>query len=302
MERPTGALPTQHSYRGLSITKLIGLKLRVLAKFCVMLLKNPRQRRERLLALRRLRGTQGGESILVLGLGPSAGNLSIEAICERQAAGNLKVISVNHFFESSFARKMVPDYYVLADPYFFGKHSARGTNWHDVWEYLSAHPEITVFVPERYDAPADAMPQRLFYFNSLGLEGFSKSIDPTRPRGYLSMTVYSALSLAGFLGFSRILISGIDNTQFRALRLMSDMTVGLASNHFYDGTVKIVRPLTHFPDGVPAFFEDVGRLFKDLHLFRSLPIENLDPETLVDAFPIAEDWVDYSRKIAASDE
>ena len=227
----------------------------------------------------------------MLGLGPSAKRISPEKILASQKRSALDVFSVNNFFRSELANRITPDHYVLADPYFFAGPEARDDSWLDVWRYLEARPHITVYLPDRYDIPSGIELQNVLYFNSLGLEGFSRSVSPTRPRGFLSMTAYQALAIAGHLDYSRILVAGLDNTQYRSLRLTPDMKPALGPHHFYDseGGASLSR-LPHFDaDGVAAFFEDVARLFSDLHLFKRLPIENLDSDTLVDAFPVASD-------------
>ncbi|WOQ70011.1 hypothetical protein RYJ27_01915 [Microbacterium limosum] len=199
------------------------------------------------------------------------------------------MISLNHYALSDLAA-LVPDYYVLADPQFFGEIGPREAA---VWEYLGSHTRITVFVPNGYEVPPSFPLSRIIRFNNLGLDGFSRNISPLRPRGFLSMTAYHALSVAGFLGFSRILIVGIDNDRFRALALTEDRAAGILPHHFFTNGPASVQRLDWLVGGVPAFFEDVARLFGDLWLFADLPIENLDPETLVDAFPIADDYLDF---------
>jgi len=182
--------------------------------------------------------------------------------------------------------------YVLADPYFFGRdRQSDDKSWREIWIYLESHPNMTVFLPDNCNVPEDYRISNCIFFNSLGLEGFTKSINPTKPRGFLSMTVYYAIAIVGYLGYSRILLAGVDNTQFRSVALTSDSKPGMGANHFYDSKISPVVPMQHFAqDGMAAFFEDVARLFADLHLFGHLPVENLDPQTIVDAFPVASDW------------
>ncbi|MCQ9163666.1 hypothetical protein [Arthrobacter sp. STN4] len=290
-------LPSDHRYWGLSIGRVCGAKIRILLKFIVQASSHPVRRMTRLRRLRGQRGAYSGQTVLVLGLGPSVSRLSPDVVAAKQSEGSLSVVCVNNFFRSDYARVISPDIYVLADPHFFGRdRSDVDFSWKEVWDYLEKHPEISVFIPDRYSVPAGYVIDNLNYFNSLGLEGFSTSVAPTRPRGFLSMTAYHAISIVGYLGYSRILMAGIDNTQFRSVALTPQQKPGMGRNHFYEAEDFPVEPLPHFNvDGMAAFFEDVARLFADLRLFKHLPIENLDPATLVDVFPIASDWLKFSK-------
>lgn len=289
------ALPSQHRYHGLSTSKLLAMKTRTLGKFFVQGFVYASKRSARLEELRQQAGAMQGKEALVLGLGPSAKVISPRKILVSQNNFSLDVFSVNNFFRSELATHLTPNHYVLADPYFFADPLPRDDAWLDVWRYLEARPNITVYIPDRYDVPSGIELPKVLHFNSLGLEGFSRSVSPVKPRGFLSMTAYQALAIAGHLSYSRILIAGLDNTQYQSLRLTPDMKPALGPHHFYD--TEDAAPLSRLPhfdtDGVAAFFEDVARLFADLHLFKDLNIENLDHNTLVDAFPVARDRDSY---------
>lgn len=279
---------SQHDYHGLSVSRLLRMRARVLAKYAVQVATAPILRRRSLRLLAQMEGRENGQEAIIIALGPSASKLDADRLAQRQRSG-CRVISLNHYALSDLST-IVPDYYVLADPHFF---NTIGSREEAVWAYIKAHPSITLFLPDRYEIPINLPPERIRRFNGLGLEGFTRNISPLRPRGFLSMTAYHALSLAGFLGFSRILIIGMDNDRFRAVALTEDRAVGVRPHHFFDNGYAGVQRLDWLVGGMPAFFEDVARLFGDLWLFTNLPIENLDPHTLVDAFPVASDYRDF---------
>lgn len=291
----------EHAYRGLSVSRLARARARILAKYLVRTVQSPLKRHRALKTLDLLAHRGVDREALVIGLGPSALQLSSEKIRLHQSEKSLDVFALNAFSETPMAGEVVPDYYVLTDPAFFGRSDAHYLATSriapsSVWDYLDAHPEVRICMPYEFSPPVGIDPRRLFFLNTIGLQGFSRSIHPAKPRGYISMTSYAALALAGSMGYSRILMTGVENTQYKWLALTEDRRVALGSSHAYDVGAEVLREVPLFREGgVPAFFEDVSRLFGDLRLFAHLPIENLDQETLVDVFPVARDRDRYCQ-------
>ncbi|NYI40427.1 hypothetical protein [Demequina lutea] len=240
-----------------------------------------------------------GREALVVGLGPTGRTLDGAKVRDRQNAGDLDIFVVNGFCDTELAASVTPNFYILADPLFFDfddRTTMPNSSLHpaDVWRYLREHPEVRVFIPHNCRAPLGFDDTRVVYFNGLGLEGFSRNIDATRPRGFLSMAAYNAMSVAVSMGFRRVLIVGIENSWFLSLALTSGGKVALKPHHSYDLESGDLHEIRIFREGgVPAFFEDISRLFGDLRLFRGRGIENLDAQTVVDVFPVARDRQDY---------
>lgn len=286
----------EHDVRGLSVSRLMRVKARILAKYLVEVTSSPMLRRRRLERVAGWRGEGSGRSALVLGLGPSIRKLDGSVIARCQAEERLSVVAVNAFAQSDLAQLVTPDIYVLTDPAFFGGDQAhyvstsRGSP-DAVWDYLAEHGHVRVAIPHNRDARQDIDDSRVVYLNGLGLQGFSRNTSPLRARGYLSITAYAALGLAGYMGFDRILLSGIDNSQFLKVSLSSRQRVAVGASHAYNLAETSNNEIDLFArGGMAAYFEDVSRLFHDLHLFNHLRVENLDASTLVDAFPVATDW------------
>lgn len=245
--------------------------------------------------MRGLKSNRSAPTALVVGLGPSCSQLSPSKVTDLQRAGELDVFAVNAFNSTSLASHLVPNFYVLTDPAVFGVESS---NWsatsrvdpRSIWAYLEDHPDIRIIIPHNRDVPESIDPNRVAFVNGLGLQGFVRSIDPRRPRGYISLTSFTALAIAGSMNYSAIRIIGIENSQFRSLILSKSGKVALKAHHAYDEHESVANESPLFREsGVGAFFEDVSRLFGDLHLFAHLPISNLDVNTFIDAFPVADD-------------
>lgn len=285
----------EHAYRGLSISRVVRVRARIAAKFLIESTRKPRERARRIETLRRLSNTKKEKEALVLGLGPSLGQLDPSKLSRLQREGSIEIFAVNAFAMSSLSTALTPNHYVLTDPAYFGGdvghyQSTSRASPQLVWDYLADHPEINIYIPHDRCAPTSIASSRILYSNSLGLQGFSRNVSPVRPRGYLAITAYTALAISTWFGYNRIFVMGIDNTQFRSMRLSAGMKVSLGASHAYTEDDGAANEIAIFrASGVAGFFEDVSRLFADLRLFSDFPIENLDETTLVDAFPIARD-------------
>ena len=135
--------------------------------------------------------------------------------------------------------------------------------------------------------------QQRFYFDDRELSAWTKNTHPTKPRGYVGLTLYKALAFAIFLGYEKIYILGMDNTQFMAH--MSDLnnSILLRSNHAYSSHLEKDKASVQMDfsektlDGMASFFTTYSHIFADLRKFKG-PIYNLDQLSLTTAFPKLE--------------
>lgn len=280
-----------HDYVGRSVSGVLLQKGRTLLKFGFSLIAvNPVVMVRETSRLRKMRGVFAGKEALVVGLGPSSGRLNAKKIAALQKNG-LVVFAVNRFNLLDIATKVAPDYQVLADPFFFGDSIEDGcVDFRNFWMHLAESSGTVILVPVGVSVPREIDPARILRFNNRGLEDISKNIDPLRPRGYMSMTAYSAMAIACFFGFEKIYISGIENSQFRSVSTdRKTGTVGLCGGtHAYGCGVKEFRALPYFRDGVKAFLEDASRLFAHLEMFPSERIANIDVESIIDCFEVVD--------------
>jgi hypothetical protein len=135
--------------------------------------------------------------------------------------------------------------------------------------------------------------QPRFYFDDRELSAWTKNTNPTKPRGYVGLTLYKALAFAIFLGYEKIYVLGMDNTQFMAHRSDLQNSILLRSNHAYTSRLEneIESVETNFSertlDGMAGFFTTYSHIFADLRKFRG-PVYNLDQFSLTTAFPKLE--------------
>lgn len=282
--------PSLHTYRGLSVSTVAMYRLGVLGKFMYLRLRLARRRDADLAGLRSLRGCGRGREALVVAGGPSTSLLDAEKVVARQREG-MQVFVVNMYCTSPLAEVVVPDYYVLADPDFFA--TGRETidpELESPWRYIARRGVIPV-IPVGSEVPIEGTRMPV-HFDNIGLQGWSRNIVPTKARGYSSMVAYNALAVALFLDYSKVYIAGIDNDLFRRLYRDEDRLLRYSSgthHHPTDWTDHVVGQTAEgniYRGGVAAYFENVGRVFGELALFRDDRVVHVDRNTLVDDFRV----------------
>lgn len=274
------ALPKESEYRGLSVSKTVGVRVRVALEWAVQTLINRETLRKRLQQTKALKDVSRGKPAVVLATGPSLLSLDVPALEDLREKG-ARIFAVNFFSETSVAHKIRPDYYVLADPAFLSLRDA--TERTDaVWRYIQHEPRPVVCLPAHTnleDVPNDG---KFLFFNSIGLDGWTRNISPVKPRGFLGLTAYHAISLAIYLGHDPIFTLGIDNDAFKSVTTVEGGKLALTAHHAYQDNRNYPLPASSLE--VPAMLEDYARHFADLNLFPTKRLINLAPSTLITAY------------------
>ena len=199
---------------------------------------------------------------------------------------NYFVFVINSFIDTEFARHVIPDYYLLSDPVYFG------VNMHLISEERKKETmqdmkkikdnNIKLFVPCSYVSLVDY--DKKFSFNDSQNLFCDNITNIYRPRGYISMTAYKALAMACFMGFKNIYICGFDNNYFKNLFVNENNEIFYEEDHFYDDDSNKSKIHKTEAKSVGELLYNHHFLFKHLEKFSKYPIINLDKESLVDSF------------------
>ena len=252
--------------------------------------------RDELKRTKELKNTKKGKKCFAFANGPSMNLLDIKKIEKYQKTG-FDVICVNSYITSDMAKTVVPNYYVLSDPTYFGASQivlpddVIDAEKRQIASLIELN--IPVFIPTHFS--------NLNLFNSYYIfndfeNRFSRNIDPTKPRGYRTMTAYKALAIACYLGYDNIYICGFDNDYFKAISVDENNDAYIIDKHFYDDGVKI-RTTPSVGEGLGDILWEHYRLFKNLDFFRQFNIINLNKNGLIDVFSKKHDldiYVDTS--------
>ncbi|MBT7993523.1 MAG: hypothetical protein HN691_01480 [Bacteroidetes bacterium] len=239
------------------------------------------------------RDTKKNIPCFVLANGPSLNKLDPKKIRTFCSEHDAEVFCVNYFPNSEFARIAGYDHWVISDPYFFKvdqdvplpKREILSSTFGNVKKHLRQ----CVYAPSKEVAKVkNKMNVPVIGFNDIEISTiFSDSINPVKPRSYISMSAYKALAIACYLGFSPIYICGFDNSYITNLGCDRENRIFRKNEHFDENAYKSSSPIQLLSYKYRSVADELisnSRLFSDLEKFNEHLILNLDVDSLTDAF------------------
>ncbi len=236
-------------------------------------------------SLRRTKNSKIGKIALVLGNGPSLGKINLENI----RAMKPDIFVVNSFNQMAVSNQITPDYYCLSDPDSIIKPNRSVPHDSDsTFEYIAQNKCILIL--SHFYRKAD-IPQSIkrVYFNDKEFTLIGRNLNPCFPRGYSSLTILKAISVALYMGYDKVFILGVDNTEFKSLVGDIDNNTLLETNNLYvDNSLVPMKFIFGSAGGIAGQFLQYANWFGDFRKFPRERIVNLDTESLIDAFPKQE--------------
>jgi|688.fasta_scaffold290849_1 hypothetical protein len=269
----------------LSVRKIFLIKTGVLLRFIVDTLLSLNSDMGSLKGIRKFSKLKRDCSVIVIANGPSAKTLNLEKVKEYKLSGELEVFAIN-FSVLELKYEEITDYLVLSDPGMHPKsESARAL---DLWEKIRKQSSIKLITPSswhRYLADTICKTLGCLHFKDTSLEGFTRNINPTRGRGYASLTAYKALAVALFFRYQKTFVIGMDNSMFRKILVDENNRLIQDSNHGA-GIYPVSEDFSeHFSGGIYDYFYALSEAFRSLKFcFGKHPVVNLGLESEVDCF------------------
>lgn len=272
-----------HTHPGGSAGRLIIQKARVLVMFAIRRIASGGGRRSALNRLRALKNSASNRDVLVVGSGPSADSLNGPEVAKAQNAGELTVVATNYFLNSPLAKSFTPDFLVWSDSVFHPRNRKENPSW----DLLATAPEVNVVVPWTWKSHVPAeFASRVIFFDDDTLETWSTNVSPLKPRGYQGTTGVKALAIGIHFGPKMSHVIGLDLSYFKNFTVDKNNVVWRHPSHL-SGTDSGVQDLS--ADTVSGFadnlFSAASQFLYLRKLFSRYPVINLDPSSLVDAFP-----------------
>ena len=265
-----------HFFSGRSAIKLLIHNFTRVAMF--LLEKRPDQ--DKIASLKFAKNTKSGKCALVLGNGPSLNKLIPTKVHDYVD----DIFVVNEFCLNEVSNQLVPTFYVLSDGNSF-KSGDTGSAFSigHLSEYL-AQNNVSLILPHTADSEIFNSPNAFYFDDREFIRG--KRIDPTRPRNYVSVTLYKALAVAQHMGYDKIYVLGLDNTEFCAYRGTVDNRI-LHTRKYYafekedflssDGG----RIMDELKFGIAGRMESYALLFGDLFKYKTIiPVVKKFPENI----------------------
>ena len=273
---------SSHYYHGRSPFKLL-LNNSLLFLFRFILVKRPS--RKLIKPTLNLKNTKIGKTALILGNGPSVDSLNMDAV----KVFIDDVYCVNEFFNLKISKKIKWNNYVLSDPMSFSdKNFSLPEEFTDLLQKNGRRLFLPHWSAKAYPDLFSGM--NVVYFDDRERTWFNRKISPARPRNYTSVTLYKALAIACYQGYSTIYILGLDNTEFLSYEGSHENVVYHNLNTYgaQSSSRQSLSMRDVFHSGMAGRMQSYSHLFGDLFKFKVFNIVNLDQSSLTDAFPKIE--------------
>lgn len=295
-------IPTNLDYVGPSPIRAAGFQLTSLRGAVSRRVPQARQQRRLLARTRGLANRHSGKPGLLVANGASAGRLTARDLDDWRERGGL-LFAVNNYCDTEFA-SVEPDFLTLVDPVYFvstdtalddtgGSHetllNSGNKDFLDVparvrrvWNYV-AHGSFSVVMPSHQHPPIPISDGRLVHVRDGCMPGLTRNIKPWKAPGFTPLSAYFAMSIALHFGVSPLYVIGVDNSWFKFLHRTDGGELAFGPSH--NGPSGSMT-MGEFRGGVPAALEVFARMMASARLFPPDRVVNLDPRSLIDAFPM----------------
>jgi hypothetical protein len=212
---PRQVIATWPAYQTMPKTRnfqTITLKLRVFLSLASSTIKMSAQERSRLKETKALKNSEKGK-ILVIGNGPSTGQMDIAKIRKFQENGG-KISVMNNFWFGEL--DIEPDFHFITDPAYWSNEAKESekTGLKLITNYLERNKKCILVQPVNRD-PLISNLQRIIFTDARSAAGLFWFDSPIRPQSAPSSVALLSISTAKFLGFSSIYIVGFDTDTYK---------------------------------------------------------------------------------------
>ena len=237
----------------------------------------------------KLKNSQKGKPFLLIASGPSADEVILETYRNNLMRNSLDVGVVNWYFESKYSKKLIPNYYFISDPVFFGK-KISGLD-----EYFLQHPDINLVIP--FTSEKQGIINKIFYVNNLMYYKKRKILSPMTGNLTPSSVVFHAISFLLYLGYFPIYICGLDVSYNRNIEVNEINEIFLNKKSLYGAKsnlnsvndnlkVKLSdRDIT--PRNMMEALMNEAVMLRDLKYYNNMGLINVGKDNTNDALPRA---------------
>jgi hypothetical protein len=287
--------PEYQAVPEIKILFVIKQKLRLMILYYSATLFIKKKTKSRLAKTNILKNTQKNRPVLLIASGPSADEilLKIKSIDEFKSKFDIAV--VNSYYQSVHAERIIPNYYFLADPYYWHSKNKKDISFQNLLKYLKSNPAIQPVIPFLYE---DIINDREnLYFNNLIYFRKRKKLSAVKANLFPSSVSLFAISFLYFLGYGPIYICGLDVSYNRSMKIddLNNMILDLKSNYsrFNEESKLLNLAEVNFtlqglnPFNMSQALNTESIFLRDLRHYASLGLVNVSNDTTNDALPRA---------------
>ena len=274
---------------------VIKQKLRLIILYYSATLFMKDETRSRLAKTNYLKNSKKGRPALLVASGPSADKVLSKIESSYDFKDKIDIAVVNSFFGSTYAERIIPNYYFLADPMYWEEKDKKDTKIQNLLEYLKSNPSVKPVIPFLFE---DIIHDREnFYFNNLTFYRKRKKLSAVKANLLPSSVAFYAISFLYFLGYEPIYICGLDVSYNRSMKIddLNEMKLDLKSNYwqFNSENTLLGQGETNFtsqdlnPINMSQALNTESIFLRDLKHYSELGLVNVSGDSTNDALPRA---------------
>ena len=274
---------------------VIKQKLRLIILYYSATLFIKDETRSRLTKTNYLKNSKKGRPALLVASGPSADKVLSKIESSYDFKDKIDIAVVNSFYGCSFAERIIPNYYFLADPMYWEEKDKKDTKIQNLLEYLKSNPSVKPVIPFLFE---DIIHDREnFYFNNLTFYRKRKKLSAVKANLLPSSVAFYAISFLYFLGYEPIYICGLDVSYNRSMKIddLNEMKLDLKSNYwqFNSENTLLGQGKTNYtsqglnPINMSQALNTESIFLRDLKHYSELGLVNVSGDSTNDALPRA---------------
>jgi hypothetical protein len=190
--------------------------------------------------------------VLVIGSGPSAGNLTRDQYMRFKNAGG-KVLVMNSFVDSPLMDFVIPDYYILMDMEFWNPvHESELIRLGKIEKLLSNSSNTIIFIQHANQRKLFEEYDNYLFYDGRTTAGVKRQARPDKPWGLAGSVALMAIATLKYLGHSTIYFTGLDSDASRHYFLndLNELIWDSRTYYFYLGENEAERRETKVDEGV----------------------------------------------------
>ena len=269
------------------------LRLIILYYSATFFIKN--NTRSRLTKTNYLKNSKKGRPALLVASGPSADKVLSKIKSSFDFKDKIDIAVVNSYYGSIHAESIIPNYYFLADPWYWESKNKKDKKIENLLEYFKSNPSVKPVIPFLY---VDIINDREnFYFNNLIFFKKRKKLTAVKANLLPSSVAFYALSFLYFLGYEPIYICGLDVSYNRSMKIddLNEMKFDLKSNYgqFNSENTLLSQDEINFtsqglnPINMSQALNTDSIFLRDLKYYSELGLINVSGDSTNDALPRA---------------
>ena len=230
----------------------------------------------------KIKKSKFNKKLFIFGNGKSLELLDQKKI-KKYLKNDFEVLCMNNFITSDFANELDINYYLIADRRIYQPENSdfsvdKKAETLKMHKILSSK-NIKIFLPVEFYKDKK-FSNETFYFNNNYNKFSNNYSDIIRSNNLMSLSGLKALMIGIFLGYKEIYVCGLDNDQWKYVKINKDNKIISDTRYFQKNT----NFHENKEKNMSNYLKTYSDIFKSYENFKSHKIFNLDEHSYINCF------------------